>query len=1122
MAVLWCGLVAALVVGAAFVFANVEPAMAHHADTAELIQRLETQASTLDAKAHRKTTRAQRLRVRARHASVRKAGVLRTRASQLSSTARSLARRADALREKATSLEQEHSPGTATIDAAFADDKLSATYISDKGLSHYTVHLCDGDEFKVDMPGGSDETRYTVGPYGSRIVWVNFKAGRDRDGSTIESGVDCDAADDAVTEIDEDTDTPDIGGENDEAGTGNENAGGGNENAGGGNDNAGGGGDHCSPADPDGMENGGADKPATGGEDCNNGSGNDADCEDDNNGNGTPGHCRPDDEVIDPPTDDEAAEEETTTPVEPPDPCLSLDGPVELRHDSWESVRLQSCAGSYIRVWWDPMVTFTFDNVEHTFTIGYGRGDIQLSDGSHVSWDTTDIGHRIAWIQVEKDGKIVKTGPSFNGWGLGRTGMSDRTLRELAEQMYRCEGDPALPLACDAPRHGSVRIDLPDSLPAGYSLRATMQSDMPWYGMTRVVLHPGDVSCSRSVRADRGRDGAFDAGDQFFRAGVQSTAINISHTMTGLITMCAYPEYIMMGDNWPAGDAVRDTTTIASASFNAEIASTNAIIAGTTSSMRVAGRSQGVSWLSVFLDSTGGDCAQDYSSQWGHVGTTYLTSMYPTATGEISSTFRIEADRAGEVTLCIIGAGIPTWQRRIPVVENTSTMVVERPSAILTTLQPMTVRVAGSVPVRSYFSAFLTPGSCSTDAWSMARTTGVVTLRNMVPVDGTYAELLDVTGEVFGELKLCTYLSSGIGYGMGIRRTTSVFQVRDAGADISMTADPTAQWSEYMFHLRGHAAGDRRITVLRPYPNDHCGARSTMTSYTQMYETTVNAGPIAIDAPITTWSTSDDTNYCVIMTSIDGARSEAWFMLRRGLALTDQDMRIDVAVPATVGVGAQGLITVSGARQVQTRTYTYVEPGATSCAPTASQQDARPTSYIVGTETMSSAAMRFSSQHRYVPHSVGRHLVCAYVAARSTDAPVMQASAVFDVMVPVMTLRITAPGNAAVGVSSTVSFASITTAEVNAGLRYALFAHPTDGTCEATAQREMMRVDSVALSRQETRQAFSGQWIPTQAGSWRICGYAVARVTEFEISGEHADAFALAPIAVSSALVNVS
>ena len=53
----------------------------------------------------------------------------------------------------------------------------------------------------------------------------------------------------------------------------------------------------CTPADPDGNENGGADCPGGSGgnggdQDMNNGTGNDSDCEDDNNGNGVPGHCR--------------------------------------------------------------------------------------------------------------------------------------------------------------------------------------------------------------------------------------------------------------------------------------------------------------------------------------------------------------------------------------------------------------------------------------------------------------------------------------------------------------------------------------------------------------------------------------------------------------------------------------------------------------------------------------------------------------------------------------------------------------------------------------------------------------------------------------------------------------
>jgi hypothetical protein len=51
-----------------------------------------------------------------------------------------------------------------------------------------------------------------------------------------------------------------------------------------------------SPSDPDGMENGGADKPGgqggtIGAQDGNNGSGNDIDCEDDNRGQGVPAHC---------------------------------------------------------------------------------------------------------------------------------------------------------------------------------------------------------------------------------------------------------------------------------------------------------------------------------------------------------------------------------------------------------------------------------------------------------------------------------------------------------------------------------------------------------------------------------------------------------------------------------------------------------------------------------------------------------------------------------------------------------------------------------------------------------------------------------------------------------------
>ncbi len=79
----------------------------------------------------------------------------------------------------------------AVINAVFSADMRSVIYVSDKGLSHYTVALCSGELPKVDMPGGTDYKTYEIGPFNEDIVWVNFKAGSDRVGETFSTGTDC-------------------------------------------------------------------------------------------------------------------------------------------------------------------------------------------------------------------------------------------------------------------------------------------------------------------------------------------------------------------------------------------------------------------------------------------------------------------------------------------------------------------------------------------------------------------------------------------------------------------------------------------------------------------------------------------------------------------------------------------------------------------------------------------------------------------------------------------------------------------------------------------------------------------------------------------------------------------
>jgi hypothetical protein len=64
---------------------------------------------------------------------------------------------------------------TATIQITFSADGLSATITSTKGISNFTVTLCSGSSFKVDLT--TETTSLTLGPFGEQIQSISAKAG---------------------------------------------------------------------------------------------------------------------------------------------------------------------------------------------------------------------------------------------------------------------------------------------------------------------------------------------------------------------------------------------------------------------------------------------------------------------------------------------------------------------------------------------------------------------------------------------------------------------------------------------------------------------------------------------------------------------------------------------------------------------------------------------------------------------------------------------------------------------------------------------------------------------------------------------------------------------------------
>lgn len=66
---------------------------------------------------------------------------------------------------------------TASINVAFSNDGRTATIISSKDISNFTVTICTGTLAKVEAVNDNLGTSETIGPFTSDIVSVRVKSG---------------------------------------------------------------------------------------------------------------------------------------------------------------------------------------------------------------------------------------------------------------------------------------------------------------------------------------------------------------------------------------------------------------------------------------------------------------------------------------------------------------------------------------------------------------------------------------------------------------------------------------------------------------------------------------------------------------------------------------------------------------------------------------------------------------------------------------------------------------------------------------------------------------------------------------------------------------------------------
>lgn len=118
--------------------------------------------------------------------------------------------------------------------------------------------------------------------------------------------------------------------------------------------------------------------------------------------------------------------------------------------DGRDSAKLIGSNGSFVELWGDPHVVIQEAGKAEPekFEIGFGDGEIGLSDGSKVRWTTRDD-HVLRSFQIDSPGdaydRAIDTDDNINENGLS-TSLTDAQLRELADALRTYKGPMDKPL----------------------------------------------------------------------------------------------------------------------------------------------------------------------------------------------------------------------------------------------------------------------------------------------------------------------------------------------------------------------------------------------------------------------------------------------------------------------------------------------------------------------------------------------------------------------------------------------------------------------------------------------------------------------------------------------------
>lgn len=126
-----------------------------------------------------------------------------------------------------------------------------------------------------------------------------------------------------------------------------------------------------------------------------------------------------------------------------------VQGDVKLSdNDGRASAELKSASGNSVEIWGDPHVKMNLDGKTENFTIGYGPGSVQLTDGTTISWNTREDKH-LGMFKVDRPGTAgdqqVDSKDGTNAKDL-QTFLNDDQLREFGAALKSMEGPWDQPL----------------------------------------------------------------------------------------------------------------------------------------------------------------------------------------------------------------------------------------------------------------------------------------------------------------------------------------------------------------------------------------------------------------------------------------------------------------------------------------------------------------------------------------------------------------------------------------------------------------------------------------------------------------------------------------------------